>query len=192
MKVAVLAHLFDRGTGRFLRAVRFDVDGSLVPDGTVDASAYGVFAFGLLPPGDPRVRATKEAVEARLGVRTGVGGVTRYEGDRYQRNGDDPALPGNPWPICTLWLAEWHIGLGDLPRALELLEWVCGHANRAGLMPEQLDPRTGAPLSVAPLTWSHSTFVLAVTRYLDAVHGVTTCPTSGLSAYHGSHTRPWF
>jgi GH15 family glucan-1,4-alpha-glucosidase len=191
VKAAALARLVDSGTGRFLRAVRFDVDGSLVPDRAVDASAYGVFAFGLLPPGDPRVRATMAAIEARLGVKAGIGGVARYESDRYQRDGDDPTLPGNPWPICTLWLAEWYIGLGELPRALELLEWVCGHATRAGLMPEQLDPLTGAPLSVAPLTWSHSTFVLAVTRYLDAVHGITACPSCGLSAYHGSHTRPW-
>ncbi len=58
-------------------------------------------------------------------------------------------------------------------------------------MAEQLDPFSGAPLSVAPLTWSHSTFVLAVTRYLDAVHGVRSCPTCGLSSYRGSHTRPW-
>ena len=191
VKAGVLAHLVDRATARFFRAVRIDVDGSLVPDDTIDASAYGVFAFGLLPPDDPRVRATMEAVEARLGVRAGVGGVARYERDRYQRDGDDPALPGNPWPICTLWLAEWYIGLGDLPQALALLEWVGTHATRAGLMAEQLDPFSGGPLSVAPLTWSHSTFVLAVTRYLDAVHGVRPCPTCGLSAYRGSHTRPW-
>ena len=191
VKAAALAHLVDEGTGRFFKAIRFDVDGSLVPDRTVDASAYGVYAFGLLPPGDPRVRATMEAVEARLGLQAGIGGVARYEMDRYQRDGDDPGLPGNPWPICTLWLAEWYIGLGDLPHALRLLEWVCSYATRTGLMPEQLDPLTGAPLSVSPLTWSHSTFVLTVTRYLDAVHGVRPCPTCGLSSFKGSHIRPW-
>jgi GH15 family glucan-1,4-alpha-glucosidase len=189
VRSAALAHLVDNATGRFFRGV--GVDGEGAPDPTIDASAYGVFAFGLLPPDDPRVRATMEAVEDRLAVRGGIGGIARYERDRYQRNGDDPGLPGNPWPICTLWLAEWYIGLGELGRALPLLEWACRHATRAGLMPEQLDPLTGAPLSVAPLTWSHSTFALAVTRYLDAVHGVRACPTCGLSTYRGSHTRPW-
>lgn len=191
VRAAALKHLVDGGSGRFFHAVRFDVDGSLVPDRTIDASAYGAFAFGLLPPDDPRVRATMGAVESHLAVRAGIGGIARYERDRYQRDGDDPALPGNPWPICTLWLAEWYIGLGDLPHALSLIEWVAAHATRAGLMAEQLDPLSGAPLSVAPLTWSHSTFVLAVTRYLDAVHGVRSCPTCGLSSYQGSHTRPW-
>ncbi|MEN6343230.1 MAG: glycoside hydrolase family 15 protein [Methanospirillum sp.] len=191
VKAAALALLVEGGTGRFFKAIRFDVDGSLVPDRTVDASAYGIYAFGLLPPGDPRVHATMEAVEARLGLHAGIGGVARYEMDRYQRDGDDPGLPGNPWPICTLWLAEWYIGLGDLPHALRLLEWVCSHATRTGLMPEQLNPLTGAPLSVSPLTWSHSTFVLTVTRYLDAVHGVRPCPTCGLSSFKGSHARPW-
>lgn len=188
---AALAHLVSPGTGRFFRAVRTDVDGRLVPDPTIDASAYGVFAFGLLPPGDPRVRATMVAVRDRLAVRAGIGGIARYERDRYQRDGEDDRLPGNPWPICTLWLAEWYIGLGDIAHAQELLEWVGAHATSAGLLAEQFDPRTGAPLSVAPLTWSHSTYVLAVTRFLDAAHGVRSCPTCGLSSYSGTHTRPW-
>jgi hypothetical protein len=32
-------------------------------------------------------------------------------------------------------------------------------------MPEQLHPRTGDPLSVSPLTWSHAAFVSAVQHY---------------------------
>ncbi|MGQ9532008.1 MAG: hypothetical protein ACUVTQ_04265 [Desulfotomaculales bacterium] len=35
-----------------------------------------------------------------------------------------------------------------------------------GLLPEQLHPFTGEPLSVSPLTWSHGTLVLAVERYV--------------------------
>ncbi|MDF2661136.1 MAG: glycoside hydrolase family 15 protein, partial [Paenibacillus sp.] len=38
-----------------------------------------------------------------------------------------------------------------------------------GVLPEQLDPFDGSPLSVAPLTWSHATFVLAVVKYTNKV-----------------------
>ena len=38
----------------------------------------------------------------------------------------------------------------------------------AGLMPEQVDDK-GNPLSVLPLAWSHSAYVLAVLEYLQAL-----------------------
>jgi len=37
----------------------------------------------------------------------------------------------------------------------------------SGVLSEQLDPYTGEPVSVAPLTWSHATFVATVLRYVD-------------------------
>jgi hypothetical protein len=36
----------------------------------------------------------------------------------------------------------------------------------SGVLPEQLDPFSGEPVSVAPLTWSHATFVLTVEKYM--------------------------
>jgi hypothetical protein len=36
----------------------------------------------------------------------------------------------------------------------------------SGVMAEQINPHTGEPLSVSPLTWSHSTFVTTTQRYL--------------------------
>ena len=47
----------------------------------------------------------------------------------------------------------------------KILNWTVGHMNKAGLLPEQLNPFTGEHLSVAPLTWSHSTFVNTVLKY---------------------------
>jgi GH15 family glucan-1,4-alpha-glucosidase len=37
-----------------------------------------------------------------------------------------------------------------------------------GLLSEQLDPNTGAPLSVSPLTWSHAEFIVTVDEYCKA------------------------
>jgi hypothetical protein len=37
------------------------------------------------------------------------------------------------------------------------------------VLPEQLNPYDGSPLSVAPLTWSHAQFVSAVRAYVAAL-----------------------
>src|SRR5262249_58047461 len=75
--------------------------------------------------------------------------------------------------ICTLWLADWYLERGrwpeDLERAQDLLVWVAERALPSGVLAEQVHPRTGAPLSVSPLTWSHAEFVGTVHRFLDSL-----------------------
>jgi len=77
---------------------------------------------------------------------------------------------GNAWFICTLWLAEYHIAsatnVADLEKALAILKQVAVQARPSGVLSEQFDPATGEHVSVAPLTWSHSTYVAAVHNYL--------------------------
>ena len=103
-------------------------------------------------------------------MKTAVGGFARYENDQYfQQSPDIASVPGNPWFIATLWVAEHHIAvakdLPDLDRPRELLEWCATKANRSGVLAEQVHPLTGDPMSVAPLTWSHGAYVGAVQRY---------------------------
>jgi GH15 family glucan-1,4-alpha-glucosidase len=74
----------------------------------------------------------------------------------------------NSWIICTLWLSQWHSAIGNLERALELLDWCATHTYPSGLMSEQVDDR-GKPISVLPLAWSHSAYVLAVLEYLQSL-----------------------
>ena len=80
-------------------------------------------------------------------------------------------MPGNPWIITTLWLAQWYIArarsVQDLVPAHSILEWTAMRAAKSGILPEQMHPYTGAPLSVAPLTWSHSTYVETVLKFLE-------------------------
>jgi GH15 family glucan-1,4-alpha-glucosidase len=80
------------------------------------------------------------------------------------------SVTGNPWFICTLWLADYRIAVArkkaHLKGALEILEWTCQRALPSGVLAEQVHPETGAPISVSPLTWSHSTFVATVQNYL--------------------------
>ncbi len=170
VKEAILTYLWDRENNRFLRGV-YPSEGGLVKDYTLESSLFGVFEFGVLPPTDPLVVKTMRTVKEGLWVKSRVGGVARYTNDYYhQRSQDIAKIPGNPWFITTLWVAMWLIEvateLPELQAALDLLAWCVRHSSGAGMMAEQVDPYSGTPLSVSPLTWSHSTYVLAVQRYL--------------------------
>ncbi|MEM6550858.1 MAG: glycoside hydrolase family 15 protein [Planctomycetota bacterium] len=144
----------------------------LYEDEVIDASMFAIHALGLLPVDDPRVEATMEAIEKKLTVKTEVGGVARYTDDHYHKIVNDvDRVPGNPWFICTLWMADWHIAkakqTGDLEAAATYLEWVAERALPSDVLAEQVHPETNDPLSVSPLTWSHATVVATVTSYLN-------------------------
>ena len=99
-------YLFSCQRGRFVRMLMDDPYGQRHEDPTIDASLYGLFAFGAFEATDPgwwrpwrRARTT--------GVQTNVWGLARYENDWYWQVSQDIArVPDNPWIICTLWLAE--------------------------------------------------------------------------------------
>ena len=57
--------------------------------------------------------------------------------------------------------------LQELEEAREYIRWVCENSLDTGLFPEQVDPYTGDGKSVAPLTWSHTTFIETVRMYSD-------------------------
>ena len=142
-------------------------------DMALDASLFGLFAFGMYEADDPRVVATMEAVRDTLWLRTGIGGVSRYQGDYYLSVEVSDDVPGNPWIICTLWLADWCSRVARSAAELDatvlpLLEWVQRQALPSGVLPEQVHPYTGAPMSVAPLTWSHAGFVASCLTYAEA------------------------
>ncbi len=121
------------------------------------------------------------AIKNQLWVKTSVGGIARYKEDRYHTVTDDyNNVPGNPWIICTLWLAQWYIArdgnLEDLKKTIPILEWVASRAFPSGILAEQVNPFTAQPLSVSPLTWSHATFVATVLEYLNKLEKINICP----------------
>ncbi len=168
---AIDKHLYSPEDKRFLRSVALE-DGRVVPDRTIDVSVIGLLICGFLGPEDPRLRETMKNLEDTLWVRTPVGGVARYQRDNYyQVSGDLENVPGNPWFLCTMWLAQWRIScaqnLADLDGAVDLLRWCIRHALPSGVMAEQINPYNGAPISVSPLTWSHATYVSTVCQLRD-------------------------
>jgi GH15 family glucan-1,4-alpha-glucosidase len=184
IKDGVEEHLWSDELGRYLRMINRGADGAWQPDITLDASLFGLWYFGMFEPDEPRVVATMEALRDRLWVKTDVGGVARYEDDYYHQVSDDVEnVPGNPWFICTLWLAQWAIASARTPEdirpALDLLDWVADHDLRSGVMAEQVHPYTNEPLSVSPLTWSHATLVMTVQEYLSRRAHLNRCPECG-------------
>ncbi|MCC3373343.1 glycoside hydrolase family 15 protein [Cohnella sp. REN36] len=170
MKLGMLTHLWDEEAGRFARGL-VQRDGVWEKDLTIESSLFGLYEFGVLPPDDDRVARTMHAIERGLSVHTDVGGVARYTNDYYfQQTGDVEHVPGNPWIICTLWVADFQIEtartLADLDRPRATLESIVRRTLEGGNLPEQVHPMDGAPLSVAPLTWSHATYIKTVCRYL--------------------------
>jgi GH15 family glucan-1,4-alpha-glucosidase len=138
----------------------------------IDVSLSALVILGVLPPKDPRMVETMEAIHQQLWLNTPVEGCARYKNDVYHRPDNCPAdIPGNPWFISTLWLAEYYIAraqsLQELRDAIPYLEWCTKNALPSGVLAEQVHPVNSSPLSVSPLTWSHSSFVWAVLQYIE-------------------------
>jgi GH15 family glucan-1,4-alpha-glucosidase len=164
--------LYDANYGRYLRMINVSRDGMITADPTIDSAIAGLWLFGMFGHDDPKIIATMEQIIERLTVKTPIGGVARYENDYYFQVSHDVAnVAGNPWILCTLSIAQWYAArarsVADLQKAIDLLEWTCDRALPSGVLPEQVDPYTGKPLSVAPLTWSHAAYILAVHRVID-------------------------
>ncbi|MSP62184.1 MAG: glycoside hydrolase family 15 protein [Myxococcales bacterium] len=183
--------------GRFARMITVSDEGKIEVDATIDASMYGLFAFGVYPADDPKVAATMKAIKDRLWCKTDVGGIARYENDYYHRVSDDiERVPGNPWFICTMWLAQYEIAKAktkaELRESVKVLEWVASHTLKSGVLAEQVHPYTNAPLSVSPLTWSHATVVMVVQEYLEKLEAIEQCKSCGqpLHRKYHSYERP--
>ena len=173
VREATVRHFWDESRGQFSQMLTPRVDGGYDHNSTLDASAMALTLYGMLPPDDPKMRATAKAIHERLWCQGPIGGIARYEDDAYyQVSKDIKSVPGNPWFICTLWVAQYYAtsakNAEDLKQVEDLLSWAERHAEPSGILAEQLNPDTGESLSVSPLTWSHAEFVSTVHTYLAA------------------------
>jgi oligosaccharide amylase len=176
---AMREHLFSKTAGRFLRSLQFNYEGKLEADPAIDASLFGIFFFGAFSADDEMARSTAQAIEEHLQLKNEIGGVARFQNDGYMRVTEENNIPGNPWFICTFWLADYYIAKAksedDLQPARQILEWAVKRALPSGVMAEQLHPLDGSPMSVSPLTWSHSTYVATVISYLRKLAEFSPC-----------------
>ncbi len=165
MKEAITKTLYNQDLKRFIKGI-YPNDQI---DTTLDSSLSFIFLTETFDPQDTQVIETMTALQEKLWIDNAYSGMARYEDDEYYRVSKN--IKGNPWVICTLWLARWNIAKAnskeDLNKALELLNAVAKTASPTGLLPEQIDPYTGEPKSVSPLTWSHAEFVLTASEYIE-------------------------
>ncbi len=177
IKKGILNHLHDKKEGYFYKFISLD-GGKDHTDKTLDmSSAYGVYKFGVLKFDDPKLKKAMDISVERLGLKTDIGGIARFEGDAYHNKGGN--VPGNPWFITTLWytqyLTEFIKKEADIPDVVRRFSWVVEHALPSGILSEQLNPYTGEQLSAAPLTWSHAEYIISIIKYLEKLEELGIC-----------------
>lgn len=151
-------HALYHPDGYFRKGFLLRDDGNLEYDDTLDISSlYGPLMFAQLPLDDPRMQHTFEKVQNELWNTSPIGGVVRYPGDGYFLAKSQ--YKGNPWIVCTLWLAQYFNAIGQKDQAAELLDWALKRALPSGSLSEQFDPDNGWAISVTPLVWSHAEFI---------------------------------
>lgn len=177
VKNGIMAYLYDKGSGNFHKMI-VTKDNTTVFDSVIDASSvYGVFKFKILAPDDARLVRAVENMKEKLS-RSGTGGITRYENDRYYN--DNPAgSPGNPWFVTTLWLAQYYVARAkkesDFDEVKKWLAWTAKNALHSGVLSEQLRAETGEQLSATPLAWSHAEYIITIINYLDKMEELGIC-----------------
>lgn len=162
-----LENLKSEENQRYVRGIK---DGETLDE--ISAPMFFLEKFGLVDEDDEYFENTMNAIQHDLSPDTDIGGIARYSGDYYHNVTEDfDKVPGNPWIICTLWVAQHLIQTAeseeDLEEAKRHMHWSCDNSLSTGLLPEQVDPFTGEGKSVAPLTWSHTTFIETSLMYAD-------------------------
>jgi GH15 family glucan-1,4-alpha-glucosidase len=116
----------------------------------LDASLLLIPRVGFLPPDDPRVTGTIDAIRAELGH---GGQLRRYSAEKTAVDG----LPGGEgtFLVCSFWLADALHMTGRAKEARELFERVAGLVNDVGLLSEEYDPVAGRQLGNFPQAFSH-------------------------------------
>jgi GH15 family glucan-1,4-alpha-glucosidase len=160
-----LDSLYQADGGYFRKSFLLE-DGNVQEDNSIDiANMYGPFMYAKLPLSDSRLSGTVAKVEQELFKTGPIGGVIRYAGDDYFLS--KTQYGGNPWIVCTLWLAQYYISAGRSDEARELIDWALARQSASGVLSEQFDPEDGSPLGVAPLVWSHAEIVNTLLDYYE-------------------------
>lgn len=115
-------------------------------DPDLDASALWIGLSGLLPTTDPRFVATVRAIERDL-----------RRGSIVYRYRHDDGLPGEEggFLVCTAWLIEAYVMMGQVDDARLLFDRYVDLAGHTGLLSEEYDPVSGLMLGNHPQAYSH-------------------------------------
>ena len=167
----ILRRGFDKETGTFVGAYG---------GRDMDATLLLLPIYDFLPPADPRITNTVDRVIQELGD----GRFLR----RYRTSDGIDADEGG-FVLCGFWLAEALALCGRLDEALEVFHNHLSAANHLGLLSEQVDTATGAPLGNTPQAFSHLGLIQAAARLDLALklrdEGVHDPPRLAFDSPHG-------
>jgi len=119
----------------------------------LDASLLLLPLVGFLPPSDPRILSTIEAVERRLFV---DGFLLRYD-----TSASDDGLPEGEGAFlaCSFWLADAYVLTGRSDDARQLFERLLTLRNDVGLLAEEYDTNARRLVGNFPQAFSHIALV---------------------------------
>jgi GH15 family glucan-1,4-alpha-glucosidase len=115
----------------------------------LDAALLQIPLVGFLPPEDPRVVSTVEAIRRELAE----DGLLL----RYRRTETDDGVAGREgtFLVCSFWLADALCMIGRLDEAADLFERLLSLRNDLGLLAEEYDPSARRQLGNFPQAFSH-------------------------------------
>ena len=168
---------FDATTGSFTQYYGTDA---------LDASLLMIPLVGFLPPSDPRVVGTIEAIERNL---VDGGFVLRY---RTSEGGEVDGLSGREGAVlaCSFWLADCLALLGRERDAKALLERLLDLRNDLGLLSEEYDPVTGRLVGNFPQAFSHVSLVNSAAKITGQRKPSAEHVFQGLARHVGTVGRP--
>lgn len=112
----------------------------------VDAALLQAITLRFLPPDDPRMHRTVNAIMADLGLQ---GWLMRYRTD------DGLGVPVVAFTLCTFWLVEALARLNRGSEAAALLQKIGSIRAPLGLLSEDVDPTSGTMWGNFPQAYSH-------------------------------------
>ena len=133
----------------------------------LDASLLMLAPVGFLPPDDPRIAGTVEAIQKGL-VTNGF--VRRYQTDTDE---DVDGLKGTEgaFLMTSFWLADNLVLLGRHDEAKEMFDRLCALCNDVGLLSEEYDPEADRLLGNFPQAFSHVALINTAANLSMDEHG---------------------
>jgi GH15 family glucan-1,4-alpha-glucosidase len=147
------AEILERGVRDGVFRQHYDTD-------ALDASLLLIPLFRFLPPDDPRVRDTVNAIATDL---TEHGLVLRYKVEET-----DDGLHGKEgtFLICSFWMVSALSEIGERRRARELCERLLEAAGWLDLFAEELEADSGRHLGNFPQAFTHLALINAVSHVI--------------------------
>ena len=159
IQAEVLERGFDEELGSFVQSY-----GSK----RLDASLLTIPLVGFLPPDDPRVAGTLEAVRREL---LHDGFVRRYLHDEDAAEVDGLPPGEGAFFLCSFWFVDNLVLLGRIDEAVEMFERLLALRNELGLLSEEYDPGERRLVGNFPQAFSHIGLINTAMLLEDAEAG---------------------